>query len=1054
MMVSIFCPQCDTLLLDAAVCAACGWQRPRLSASAGEMVGEPVPLGRPLSGQPALFDDVIWYAAPATSPETAGALVALHRGGSMVRRHELEPLLGGEGLPVATSVCGDGRFLYPGLLDYAFGDERPLKAIVALEPRSGRVAWQLATASRELSTPVVAGEELFVAGASQEAVYAASVAEERLLWRTALPADQRFQPAVTQHTVAVLAGPLTGDRYLVGLDRRDGAITWQVPVGTGAGQPVAAGEVVIVPRQERVEAYGAADGSLYWAYDDARVTSRGITTARLTVGEELLFAPVGAWDGDARAYALHALSLDDGQRCWAYTWPAAAGRSKVPPVLFGDAVISGNSAGDLVALDRETGELLWRHTLPQRLVAAPALVSGMLLLPGRDGHLFRLHWQEGDERPAEEPAIYEATGEWEQAAVAHALAELPDLAAAGRCLMRASQPSRALQLYTAAADDHGAAEALAAMGQLEAALKLLPQEARAQRAAWYSELGRHDQAGELYAELEQWEAAAEAFEAAHRPLKAVRAYHRAGLQEDVVRLAAQLDLEAVEALVDVLGWEAAVARYKEAGQLAAAADMLEGHALWEDALALRRQEGNWERVLEICRQLGDWEGEAEACLTLADALPRREVVIAAEPFTAGLGANGLPEQLYASLRAGLLSCEPFASDPALDALFVDARIAPWRRQLGEARTDLERVDGVIALLHDRHDSRGRNGLVLLVEVLGERYDQNDERCQTLHALHAELATALNKEPVQRVKLLETATARQWRAQAADLYAAHERWTDAERCYRAAGYLPRWAEAVARQGRWEEAGDLLSGQRIEFEQAAAYYWEAAAEALAAVPQWERRAPTAATLFHKAQECFLFSGNLEGMLLCRTEADRCQLRPRLVLGEGELRGELQQGVTSQFTLPLYNVGFGPAATIEVFAYGSALKRPRDEAVWAGSIALLAADEEKEVEIAVEPSTSGHEELPLQIKLLLRYRDVRSDLAGEDGPFEIHQPVLPAAATARPGRISRIRPHHQGYYFDTREQVEIARAARGIRRGERDVTAVLDTMPMPRPVEQADG
>jgi hypothetical protein len=220
----------------------------------------------------------------------------------------------------------------------------------------------------------------------------------------------------------------------------------------------------------------------------------------------------------------------------------------------------------------------------------------------------------------------------------------------------------------------------------------------------------------------------------------------------------------------------------------------------------------------------------------------------------------------------------------------------------------------------------------------------------------------------------------------------------------------------------------------------------------VPVWERRAPLAAALFEKAQDCFLFSGNLEGFLLCRTEADHCLLRPRLVLGEGELLGELQQGATSQVTLPLYNVGFGPAATVEVYAYGSALKRPREQVVWVGSAPLLAAGDEKQVDIAVEPVAAGQEEVPLQIKLLLRYRDVRSGQMAEDGPFEIHQPVLPATAQARPGARVRILPHHQGYYFDTREQVAIIRAARDVMYGERDLTAVLGAMPQARSPEQA--
>jgi outer membrane protein assembly factor BamB/tetratricopeptide (TPR) repeat protein len=1051
MVFALFCPQCDSLLLDAAVCPACGWRRPRVVTRLGAAAGEPVPLGSALSGAPAQFDEVVWYAAPPASPESAGALVALRRRGSLVRRHELEQLVGAEGLPVATGVVAGGGYLFPALLDYAFAAERGLKTLVALEPYSGQIAWQLPSVSRELSVPTVTSDTLFVAGASAGFVYAVSIGEARLLWQAAVPADQRYQPVVAGDTVAVVAGALTGDRSLEALDRESGAERWRAALEPGAGQPEAASDLIFVAGRERLVAYDAATGAPRWDYAGARVTSRGIATAPLVAAGDLLLLPAGASDGDARGYGLVALELASGTLRWQYQLPPAGGRIKVAPAVFGSTVVVGNSAGLLLALELATGELLWQGMLPQRLAAVPALVENRLLLPGRDGQLFRLRWQESDDRPLEEPALYEAAGDWEQAAVAHALADPPQLVAAGSALLRADQPERALKLFQAAGDEAGAAEALARLGRLEEALALLPAAAGAQRAAWHAALGHHDQAGEIYAGLEDWAAAGAAFEAAHRPLKAVRAYHYAGMRQEVLRLAAALDLEAVTALVDVLGWEAAVARYREAGRLDAAADLLEAHQVWDEALALRRQQGDWNRVREICHQLGDWEGEAEACLQLAEILPRREAVVAAPNWAP---PDGLPELLYERLRQALLRCEAFASDATLAAAFVDGRIAPWRQRVVESDSVLQRVESAIALLHSQSDRDGRNALALLLQVLGERTGAGDALRDTLLALADELVMLSNAGPRQQTVLLESPAARQWRAQAGELYAAHEHWAEAERCFQAAGHVQRWAEAVARQGRWEEAGNLLTAQKIGYEQAAAYYWEAAVAELAALPAWERRAPTAAALFQKAQECFLFSGNLEGLLICRTEADRCLLRPRLVLGEGALRGELQQGVTSQFTLPLYNVGFGPASGVELYAYGSALKRPRSRAVWAGSVPLVAANGETEVTIAVEPSTAGHEETPLQIKLLLRYEDVRNGLAAEDGPFEIHQPVLPAAATAHADKEAPIRPHHQGYYFDNREQVEIARAARGLARGERNVSAVLETMPPSQTMEQEDG
>jgi len=35
-MPPIFCPTCDTLILDAPACPACGWQRPRAAVEAGK----------------------------------------------------------------------------------------------------------------------------------------------------------------------------------------------------------------------------------------------------------------------------------------------------------------------------------------------------------------------------------------------------------------------------------------------------------------------------------------------------------------------------------------------------------------------------------------------------------------------------------------------------------------------------------------------------------------------------------------------------------------------------------------------------------------------------------------------------------------------------------------------------------------------------------------------------------------------------------------------------------------------------------------------------------
>ena len=95
---------------------------------------------------------------------------------------------------------------------------------------------------------------------------------------------------------------------------------------------------------------------------------------------------------------------------------------------------------------------------------------------------------------------------------------------------------------------------------------------------------------------------------------------------------------------------------------------------------------------------------------------------------------------YTRLRNTLLKCPQFASTAELKALFVDARLSPWRNELPEANQMAARVNLAIDYLADRYTKHQENALVLFLHVLSDQFD--DAQHFALLDLASELENAL------------------------------------------------------------------------------------------------------------------------------------------------------------------------------------------------------------------------------------------------------------------------------------------------------------------------
>lgn len=226
------------------------------------------------------------------------------------------------------------------------------------------------------------------------------------------------------------------DGYLHALDARTGVDRWQVDLGApGFDVPVFGdGMVAVADRNGILHGLAAATGAERWHQDPVNTTApvlaggtvyitgpdhrahgfdlqtgveRWSWTAKADLSNALAIsadtAYVSSHDG-----VLHAVALAGSHELWSYQMaiPGAMGI----PIVAGDVVLlnslqgAGEPSGELYALDRTTGKLLWRFRGP----------SGLQITPGsvRDGILYAATEADGIYafRVADGSQIWQAAG--------------------------------------------------------------------------------------------------------------------------------------------------------------------------------------------------------------------------------------------------------------------------------------------------------------------------------------------------------------------------------------------------------------------------------------------------------------------------------------------------------------------------------------------------------------------------------------------------------------------------------------------------------------------
>ncbi len=256
------------------------------------------------------------------------------------------------------------------------GGER-WRAIVCQEPGDAVLQGRFA------ASPLLAGE-LVLVGSSAGSLCALSRADGAERWRYAVQGPVLAPPNLLEP--AGSSGP-----SVVVASQADGALH-RLDLATGAAlavsEPTARSDGG-VSVGEGVVAYGNCSAAL--CLHEAGSLALRAEVPLLADGQ--VFAGVALRDGHAyagdRSGRVYAASLASGQLAWHNE--EARGEIGGAPAVSTDRVVHGTSEGAVAALDRATGQTVWRVSLGGR-VGAPVITAGgeVLVSAGGSLHLLRL----------------------------------------------------------------------------------------------------------------------------------------------------------------------------------------------------------------------------------------------------------------------------------------------------------------------------------------------------------------------------------------------------------------------------------------------------------------------------------------------------------------------------------------------------------------------------------------------------------------------------------------------------------------------------------------
>lgn len=246
--------------------------------------------------------------------------------------------------------------------------------VAAIDLETREAVWDAPVPLDEVSRTgvTVDGDTAFL-GDNTGTVYAIDVATGAIRWTADAGGFLTNALAVSSGSVvATVQGNRSTRAHVVAFDEADGSTAWDDEISGDAlfaSSPAISGTSIVVGFSDRtVRAFDASDGAERWS---------------TLLNRPMFFAGAPAFTPDAVVVAdalgqVYRLDVDTGERVWDFAVNEPV--TKSPVVVAGATVLVATSAGRLVAIDLESGLLVWQSEeggLLRNLALTPDTVVGV-----------------------------------------------------------------------------------------------------------------------------------------------------------------------------------------------------------------------------------------------------------------------------------------------------------------------------------------------------------------------------------------------------------------------------------------------------------------------------------------------------------------------------------------------------------------------------------------------------------------------------------------------------------------------------------------------------
>src|SRR3954470_21210932 len=243
----------------------------------------------------------------------------------------------------------------------------------SIKKRTGKARWTRQIATRNASAPAYSRARLFISNLDPGQVISLSTKNGATLWRRSLPGRTESSPVVVGNKV--IAGCECGT--LFAFDADTGKTIWQTNLGgqIKAAPSVSNGVAYVGDYSGTMSAVNISNGSIKWQSDSQ---GTGVTAGAFYGTAALAFGRVYAGAKDGRVYSFN---KDTGDVIWSHTiggqvyaGAAAADTPNSPPtVYFG--TYGGTS---FYALDARNGEQRWSADVGGSVIGAASVIGNVV----------------------------------------------------------------------------------------------------------------------------------------------------------------------------------------------------------------------------------------------------------------------------------------------------------------------------------------------------------------------------------------------------------------------------------------------------------------------------------------------------------------------------------------------------------------------------------------------------------------------------------------------------------------------------------------------------